>query len=112
MNYIKHFYIIIFTISMLFTNTSCAQLKNDVRSNIKPKVGLIEDEKTAIEIAKVILFSVYGEKIYQSTPFKAKLIENNTIWKVKGTLNYDRGGVPFIEFQSKDCKVIRFGHGK
>lgn len=50
--------------------------------------------------------------IYESKPFKAKLIKNDLVWYVEGTLNYDRGGVPYMEIRRSDCKILRFGHSK
>ena len=100
-------------IFFLTINTSSAQVKVEKDTIVlKQKKDLINDEKTAIKIAKVIWFSVYGDRIYTSKPFKAKLIKNNTVWFIEGTLNYDYGGVPFMELRSKDCKVLRFGHSK
>ncbi|MCP4180260.1 MAG: hypothetical protein GY756_21055 [bacterium] len=76
------------------------------------KRGIVEKEETAIKVAKILLHSVYGDKIDESLPFKAKSIKDGTVWLVEGTLNYDKGGVPYIEIQKSDCKIIRFGHGK
>lgn len=76
------------------------------------KKGIVDDEDTAIRIAEVLWFAAYGRKIYKSQPFKGRLIKNDSVWLVEGTLNADRGGVPFIEIQRYDCKVLRFGHGK
>lgn len=111
-NLIIYIGILFFTI-----NSSCAQIKvNDKEKSTtqKEKRDIINDAQTAIKIAEVILLSVYGEKIYESIPFKAELIKDDKVWFVRGTLNkkYTMGGVPFIEIQKKDCKILKFGHGK
>ena len=102
---------LILFISVFFISSSCVQTKNIKINQKNSNIGLINDKKTAIKIGETILNSVYGEKINKFKPFKAKLI-NNTVWRIEGTLYYDVGGVPYIEIQSKDCKVIRFGKGK
>ena len=109
---------ILFLLILVFTiNISCAQKiiinKKEDTATVEIKF-LINDEQTAIKIAEVLLFAAYGDRIYKSLPFKAELINNGEVWFVQGTLDkkYDKGGVPFIEFQKKDCKVLKFGHGK
>ncbi len=79
---------------------------------VKEKEGIVDNEETAIQIAELLLHSVYGDKIDKSFPFKAKSIKNDKVWYVEGTLNYDRGGIPYIEIQKSDCKILRFGHTK
>ncbi len=79
---------------------------------VEDKKGIVEKEETAIKVGKILLYSVYGDRINESLPFKAKSIKDDTIWLVKGTLNYDKGGVPYIEIQKSDCKVVKFGHTK
>ncbi len=76
------------------------------------KKGIVDDEQVALKVASTLLYSVYGERIDESLPLKARSIEDDKVWLVEGTLNYDVGGVPFIEIQKSDCKVIRFGHTK
>lgn len=108
--------ILVFTIFVfLGINISIAQQQTmQVVENSFPqqKKGIVDDEDTAIKIAEVLWFAAYGRKIYKSRPFKGRLIKNDSVWLVEGTLNFDVGGVPFIEIQRYDCKVLRFGHGK
>ena len=111
-NYKNKLILINLFIIIFLINLSCSQIKQTKRIDIETKRELIDDKETAIKIAEVILVSVYGNTIYENKPFKARSIKNNTVWMVKGTLKYDVGGVPFIEIQKKDCKVIRFGHSK
>lgn len=73
--------------------------------------GLVPNEETAIKIAEAIWYPIYGEKIYSKKPFKGNL--KNGIWIVKGTLqDGHKGGVPYIEIQQIDCKVLTVSHGK
>lgn len=103
--------LLIFLFSLTISS-SCAQLKETKTIHSEPKLGIVNNEETAIKVAEALLFSVYGDRINLSRPFKAKLIKENEIWLVEGTLHTDKGGVPFIEIQKKDCKVVKFGHGK
>jgi hypothetical protein len=83
--------------------------------NLKQKIfvphnGFVPDERTAIKIAEAIWYPIYGDEIYDEKPFKAEL--NDSVWIVHGTLNYDVGGIAYIEIQKSDCKILRVTHGK
>src|ERR1700694_3852686 len=71
----------------------------------------VPNAETAIKIAEAVWLPIYGEKIYENKPFKAKL-KNSNVWIVQGTLKNDLGGVPYIEIQKKDCKILKVYHGK
>lgn len=71
----------------------------------------VPDEATAIKIAEAIWLPIYGDKIYNDKPFVAKL-SNQKVWIVEGTLHEAKGGVPHIEIQKKDCKIIKVYHEK
>jgi hypothetical protein len=73
--------------------------------------NLVPDEATAIKIAEAIWLPIYGEKIYDKKPFVAKLVDGK-IWEVSGTLNTQKGGVPYIEIQKEDCKILKVIHTK
>lgn len=78
-----------------------------------PVNGLVPNEILAIKIAEVILVNSFGEKILEERPFRAKLIENETVWLVQGSLkSKQKGGVVEILIQRKDCKVLNISHGK
>jgi hypothetical protein len=77
---------------------------------IVPDSGFVPDEKTAIKIAEAIWYPIYGDEIYDEKPFKAEL--KDSVWIVRGTLNYDVGGVAYIEIQKCDCKILKVKHGK
>ncbi len=75
-----------------------------------PDNGFVPDEKTAIKIAEAIWYPIYGNEIFEEKPFKAEL--KDSVWIVRGTLNYDVGGVAYIEIQKRDCKILKVTHGK
>lgn len=75
------------------------------------KDGYVPNAETAIKIAEAIWLPIYGDKIYDSKPFKATL-RDNEVWVVEGTLNTQRGGVPYAEIQKKDCKILKVIHTK
>lgn len=73
--------------------------------------GYVPDRKTAVQIAQVIFVRVYGEKVLKKRPFIAVL--KNGVWIVDGSLeNGMDGGVPHIEIQKSDGKIIYLVHGK
>ena len=81
------------------------------QSGYIPKVGFVPNETTAIKIAEAVWLPIYGENIYKKKPYKTKLI--NGIWIVEGSLPLNReGGVPYIEIQKKDGKILKVMHGK
>jgi hypothetical protein len=76
------------------------------------KNDLVPDEITAIKIAEAIWLPIYGDRIYDKKPFVAKLTSSN-IWIVEGSLDPSSlGGVPYIEIQKKDCKILKVTHEK
>jgi len=75
------------------------------------KKGYVPDKETAIKIAEAIWLPIYGEGIYNCKPFVAEL-RNDSIWVVQGTLTTGKGGVPYIEIQKTDCKILKVIHGK
>lgn len=78
----------------------------------KPQDGYVTNEASAIKIAEAVWLNVYGPKIQGDKPFKAKLI-NGKVWVVEGTFNSDGfGGVPYIEIQKSDGKILKVIHGK
>ena len=76
-----------------------------------PKDGFVPNDTTAIKIAEAVWLPIYGEIIFSKKPFKAVL--NKGVWVVEGSLplNY-LGGVPYIEIQKKDGKILKVMHGK
>ena len=93
---------------MLTVLMSCVSMRD---SNYQT-TDYVPNEETAIKIAEAIWLPIYGESIYEKKPFIAVLI-NGKVWEVKGTLNFDQiGGVPIIEIQKNNCKIIKITHTK
>jgi hypothetical protein len=77
----------------------------------KKEDGYLSTEESAKQMAKIVWFNVYGSDIKKYEPFKARL--NGRVWIVEGTLDKDKvGGVPYIEIQKDDGKILRVTHGK
>ena len=79
---------------------------------IKQKVNYVPDADTAVRIVEAIWFPIYAKDIYEDKPFVARL-KSPDVWIVEGTLAKGRfGGVPYIEIQKSDCKILMVTHGK
>lgn len=76
------------------------------------KKEYVPNEETAIKIAEAIWLPIFGNEIYNKKPFIAKLNTKTNIWVVHGTLKEEKGGVPFIEIQKSDCKILKVYHEK
>lgn len=88
--------------------------EENMNSGNKPKNGFVPDETTAINVAKAILVPIYGEQVLTLEPYTA-FLNKNEVWVVKGSLPYvegRKGGVPRVEIQKIDCKIIHVSHGK
>jgi len=99
--------ILIVTVALLFSCNAMAQKKI-----FEPKI-LIPDSTIAIDIALVYFKYIYGsENANRFKPYTAKLV-NNKIWIVTGYLPQNMlGGVPYMEIQKVDGKVLKIAHGK
>lgn len=70
-----------------------------------PKEGYVPDKETAIKIAEVILFRVYGERnITVQRPYV--VTEDEDIWWVCGTLHTDFGSVFKIAISRQTAAVL------
>lgn len=70
-----------------------------------PKEGLVPDKETAIKIAEVVLFRLYGEdSIKLQRPYVVK--EDDYIWWISGTLPKDHFGSAFNIGISKHTAAI------
>lgn len=87
---------------VVFTYAQITHLSHD---------GYVPNKETAIKVAEALWLPVYGDKINNSKPFVAELKDGKT-WIVQGTLHSQKGGVPYIEIQKSDCKVLKMYHGK
>jgi hypothetical protein len=96
-------------ISLLIACNSINSKKNNlILSN---KKGYVSSSETAIKIAEAVWLPIYGEKIYKKRPFEAEL-KSDSVWIVRGTLKQGLGGVPYIEIQVKDGKVLKVTHSR
>ncbi len=80
-----------------------------------PEKGVLTTEESAIKVAETILVNIYGEKVLEQRPFKAKL--DGDVWKITGTFHCPqgvgcKGGVARIEISKKDSKVKSVIHDK
>ncbi len=73
--------------------------------------GYVPDSTTAVQIAQIIFVRVYGEQVLKKRSFI--VILKKGIWTVNGSLDKGvDGGVPHIEIQKSDGKIICLTHGK
>ncbi len=78
----------------------------------KNECNYVPDEVTAIKIAEAILVPIYGEEVLNKKPYKAILV-GNKFWRVEGSIGLDElGGIPIIEIQKSDCKILKVTHTK
>ena len=75
-----------------------------------PKEGLVPDKETAIKIAEVILFRLYGEEdTIAERPYKVK--EEDYIWWISGTLKEGYFGSTFnIAISKQTGAVLHLEH--
>jgi NTF2 fold immunity protein len=75
-----------------------------------PKEGLVPDKETAIKIAEVILFRLYGEEdIIAERPYKVK--QEDDIWWISGTLKENGFGSAFnIAISKQTGAVLHLEH--
>ena len=70
-----------------------------------PKEGLVPDRETAIKIAEVILFRLYGEEdIIAERPYKVK--QEDDTWWISGTLKDNGFGSVFNIAISKQTAAV------
>ena len=94
-----------------FGATASAAAPNQAKHNYIPPSGYVPDEKTAVSIAEAVWLPIYGDRIYGSKPFKARL--HDGVWFVEGTLPKNWiGGVPEAEISKQDGRILRVSHGK
>jgi hypothetical protein len=70
-----------------------------------PKEGLVPDKETAIKIAEIVLFRLYGEEdIIAQRPYKVEQADD--VWRISGTLKEDHFGSVFNIAISKQTGAI------
>ena len=76
----------------------------------EPEINYVPDSATAVKIAEAIWLPLYGNDIYKQKPYLVSLKKG--IWIVEGRKEEDSfGGTAYIEFQKKDCKILKVTHG-
>ncbi|SCY77870.1 NTF2 fold immunity protein [Flavobacterium anhuiense] len=104
MKVINYKFILMFFLTTCFTFCTTIKPTGDI--------NYVPNEETAIKIAETILIPIYGNEVLTKRPFTAKLINGN-IWHIEGSIGLDElGGIPIIEIQKKDCKILRVTHTK
>ena len=75
--------------------------------------GVIPNDSLAVEMAKIVLFPIYGRKnIEYQRPYQVTLV-NNELWYVKGSLPEKAAGGTFcIMINKSDGKVRGIFHEK
>ena len=99
--------------TIVIFGTSFKRPENDRKNQSAyiPKSGFVPNKTTAIKIAEAIWLPIYGERIYKKKPYTVKL--ENGVWIIEGTLpRNSKGGVPYIEIQKTDGKILKVMHGK
>ena|ERR1035437_9051999 len=96
---------------IIVTIFSIATMNAQTSKKSSIKDGYVPNKETAVKIAEAIWLPIYGDKIYNYKPFIAEL-KNDSVWIVQGTLKTGKGGVPYIEIQKTDCKILKVIHGK
>ena len=75
--------------------------------------GVIPNDSLAVEMAKIVLFPIYGKKnIEHQRPYQVTLV-NNEFWCIEGSLSENADGGTFsITINKSDGKVRGIFHGK
>lgn len=74
------------------------------------KEGLVPDEETAIKVAEVVLFRLYGEEgITSQRPYKVR--KEDDVWWISGTLKENELGSVFgIAISKQTCAILHLEH--
>lgn len=108
----KIFSISLLSLMIILSGLTSCNTHNETHASWKPEDGYISNESSAIKLAEIVWLNVYGSDINNDKPFKAKL-KDGKVWIVEGTLNSNGfGGVPYIEIQKSDGRILKVIHGK
>jgi len=80
--------------------------------SVKPAMGFVPDEKTAIRIAEAVLEPIYGKEVFEfQRPFKATLKDG--LWTVEGTVPKEMtGGAAIVQIWRSDARIEAVVHSK
>jgi len=113
-NTMKKLFLIVLIPMMLLALGTSLKKPEDTRKNLSgyvPKTGFVPNAATAIKIAEAVWFPIYGKSIYTKKPYKVSL--KNNIWIVEGSIPANHvGGVPYIEIQKTDARILKVMHSK
>jgi hypothetical protein len=105
-------FILLINVILSCDNNHCDRIKNkSINTSIQNELNYVNDTITAIRIAEAIWLEIYGDEIYMNKPYNAILLEGK-VWEVSGTLHTEKGGVPYIEIQKSDGKILKVYHTK
>lgn len=97
-------------LAIVFLLAKCHSHVNKVEWDINQ--GYVPDSATAVQMAQIIFVRIYGEEVLKKKPFIATL-KGGSIWVVNGSIEEGMdGGVPHIEIQKSDGKILKVIHGK
>lgn len=109
-------FMLICSICFVFSENTWSAGKDpdtNTRLIIKRSDGFVADENTALIIADAVLRSVYGDVIDNEKPFNIKLVENDTVWLISGTLPTGYlGGVAYIKISKETGEILGITHTK
>lgn len=120
------FILVSLIVLLFFYNTlNYKNVFNAKRQKVKNcNTCLVKNEETAVQLAEILLFQVYGEdKIKSQRPYEVKLVKNN-IWIITGSLNENIfqkllygnfpkfGGTFEVKIDAKNAQVIYITHYK
>ena len=108
---------------LCFSNLCFAQVEwsKEIDTDIQRKMiiktadGFVPDAETAIKIAEAILTAIYGKDVLKKTPFTASLVQDGTIWLVKGSSpqeGYFGGGIPYKKISKTTGEILGVVHTK
>jgi hypothetical protein len=110
----QHIVIISLLILSIATNIILAfylsKQMNIHKELVQTTTGIIRDEQIAKDIAEVIWKSNYGDRMEKKKPYIAEL--KDSVWYVRGTLPGIPGGVPHLEINAFDSRVINLWRSK
>lgn len=85
--------------------------KSGVSYGPMPDGGLIKDEETALKIAEIYLYGMYGDEIYFGVPYVAVRV-NDSIWHISSRYPPNWHGSIIMDINAKNGMVLAIGKSK
>ena len=93
------------------TAAPVAKSRDEGEAKMAKQVDVDLDEKSALQIAEIVLVRVYGEKVLKERPWNSSKAEG--VFEIWGTMKKtELGGVASIRISAADARVISIEHGK